>query len=52
MPEEIIGEVIVGALEVVASSDIEDSNKKGCGCLIIILLFVLIAFGVYYLFNY
>jgi hypothetical protein len=51
MPEEIIGEVIVGAIEIVALSD-SDNPKKGCGCLFLILLFCLMSFGIYWLVNY
>lgn len=48
MPEEIIGEVLAGAIEIAASSD-SDNPKKGCGCLFFILIFCLISFGIYYL---
>ena len=47
MAGEIIGEILVGAIELAAEVAIEE-KKPGCGCAIIIALLLVLGFGIYY----
>jgi len=50
MAHEIVGELIVGGLEMAGEMATSGDNKKsGCGCLIITIILIAIGVGIYYI---